>query len=100
MYVFLDDMRATPAGYARVYWPDEAIALLKTGKVELISLDYDLGDYERATGYDVLLWMQEAVTMSTFKPPEIHIHTADPSARIKMQMTAASIQQLAEASTG
>lgn len=37
MRVFLDDERTTPAGWIRVYWPSEAIALLKTGAVEELS---------------------------------------------------------------
>ena len=48
--VYLDDERATPAGWTRVRWPDEAIALLKTGRVSDISLDHDLGDDARGTG--------------------------------------------------
>ena len=40
----LDGERATPEGWARVYWPDEAIALLQTGNVTEISLDHDPGD--------------------------------------------------------
>jgi hypothetical protein len=47
MKVFLDDGRPTPAGWMRAYWPDEVIALLKTGRVEELSLDHDLGDDSR-----------------------------------------------------
>ena len=47
----------------RVYWPDEAIALLESGAVEELSLDHDLGDDERGTGYDVVLWIEEAVAL-------------------------------------
>ena len=32
MKIYLDDERQTPEGWARVYWPDEAIRLLETGK--------------------------------------------------------------------
>lgn len=55
MKVFLDDERQTPEGWVRVYWPDEAIALLRTGEVTQISLDRDFGDDARGTGYDVVL---------------------------------------------
>ncbi|WP_336431266.1 cyclic-phosphate processing receiver domain-containing protein, partial [Providencia rettgeri] len=37
MKVYLDDERQTPEGFVRVCWPDEAIKLLETGEVELIS---------------------------------------------------------------
>jgi len=44
MKIYLDDIRKAPLGWVHVYWPDEAIALLKTGDVTEISLDHDLGD--------------------------------------------------------
>ncbi len=91
MKVFLDDERATPEGWTRVWWPDEAIALLKTGKVEEISLDHDLGDDERGTGYDVVLWIEEAVATQGFKPPRMTVHSANSSARQKMEMGIAAI---------
>ncbi|WP_108852291.1 cyclic-phosphate processing receiver domain-containing protein [Albidovulum aquaemixtae] len=91
MRVFLDDIRMTPEGWVRVYWPEQAIALLETGDVELISLDYDLGDAERGTGIDVLVWLEDAVRERGFHPPEIRVHSDDRLARIKMQMMADSI---------
>lgn len=94
--VFLDDERSAPEGWVRVRWPDEAIALLETGKVMSISLDHDLGDDTRGTGYDVLLWIEEAVATQRFIPPLITIHSANPSARIKMALAVVSIRQLAE----
>lgn len=85
MKVYLDDARQTPEGWIRVYWPEEAIELLATGKVEEISLDHDLGDDERGTGYDVVLWIEEVVIMHDFIPPKITVHSANSSARIKME---------------
>ena len=49
MKLYLDDERETPAGWIRVFWPDEAIAWLKTEMVTEISLDHDLGDDGRGT---------------------------------------------------
>ncbi|WP_416380688.1 cyclic-phosphate processing receiver domain-containing protein, partial [Gilliamella sp. B2717] len=49
MKIFLDDIRKPPNGWIQVYWPDEMINLLKTGFVEEISLDHDLGDDKRGT---------------------------------------------------
>jgi hypothetical protein len=69
-----------------VYWPDEAIALLETGRVTELSLDHDLGDDERGTGYDVVLWIEEAVITRGFVPPKIFVHSANSSARQKMEM--------------
>jgi len=93
--VYLDDERETPPGWRRVYWPDEAIALLKTGEVSEISLDHDLGDDERGTGYDVVTWIEEAVVLHGFKPPIMHVHSANSSARIKMQAGIDAIERRA-----
>ena len=91
MKVYLDDERTTPDGWLRVYWPAEAIELLKTGKVLEISLDHDLGDDEIGTGYDVVLWIEEAVITNNFKPPIINVHSANSSAREKMELGIQSI---------
>ena len=91
MRIYLDDERETPDGWVRVFWPDEAIALLKSGRVEEISLDHDLGDDERGTGYDVLLWLEEQVVVNGFRPPKIRVHSANSSARHKMEAAIDSI---------
>ena len=91
MKVYLDDERITPEGWVRVYWPEEAIELLKTGKVVEISLDHDLGNDEKGTGYDVVLWIEESVITDNFKPPVIKVHSANSSAREKMELGIQSI---------
>ena len=96
MRVFLDDERATPEGWVRVYWPDEAIALLKSGTVQEISLDHDLGDDARGTGYDVVLWIESEVALHSFTPPKIIVHSANTSAREKMLAGISAIARLSE----
>ena len=95
MRVFLDDERPTPDGWVRVYWPAEAIALLQSGAISEISLDHDLGDDQRGTGYDVVLWIEEAVALRSFVPPRITVHSANPSAREKMLAGIRAIERLA-----
>jgi hypothetical protein len=92
MRVYLDDERETPEGWRRVYWPDEAIALLETGLVTEISLDHDLGDDTRGTGYDVLLWIEEAVAMRDFSPPAMRVHSANSAARARMEQAIQAIE--------
>lgn len=94
MKVYLDDERETPQGFVRAYWPDEAIKLLQNADVTLISLDHDLGDDERGTGYDVLLWIEEQVYLNGFKAPEIIVHSANTSARKKMELAINHIKQI------
>lgn len=97
MKVYLDDERPTPEGWVGVRWPAEAIALLQTGLVEELSLDHDLGDDERGTGYDVVLWIEEAVVVAGFRPPRMTVHSANTSARQKMLAGIAAIERLARA---
>jgi hypothetical protein len=99
MKVFLDDERPPPDGWKLVRWPEEVIALLKTEKVTEISLDHDLGDDEHGTGYDVILWIEERVAMKNFLPPKINVHSANSSARQKMEAGIKSIERLQKFNT-
>ena len=93
MKVYLDDERVAPDGWVQCRWPNEVISLLASGCVEVVSLDHDLGDDERGTGYDVVLWMEEAVMTRGFVPPQIIIHTANSAARARMEAGVAAIQR-------
>lgn len=99
MKVYLDDERSTPDDWVRVYWPDEAITLLETGEVTELSLDHDLGDDERGTGYHVLLWIEEAVAIRGFRPPIMKVHSANSSARQKMEAAIDTIWNFAAKNT-
>ena len=89
-------MNGTPLKGGSVYWLDEAIALLESGGVSEISLDHDLGDENRGTGYDVVLWVEEAVALRDFKPPKISVHSANSSAREKMIARIRSIERFTQ----
>ena len=95
MRVYLDDQRIAPEGWHHVRWPEEAIQLLESGGVTHLSLDHDLGDDERGTGYDVILWLEEAVATRGFRPPKIIVHSANSSAREKMEAGIRSIERFA-----
>jgi hypothetical protein len=91
MKIYLDDVRKAPTGWKLVETSEEAISALKTGNVTHISLDHDLGDDEAGTGYDVILWIEREVFVSGLTPPNIKIHTANISARKKMELGLSSI---------
>lgn len=96
MKVFLDDVRPTPEGWVRAYWPDEVIKLLQTGEVEHLSLDHDLGDDARGTGYDVLTWLEEEVVLQGFRPPAIlQIHSDNGPGASRMRAAAESLKRYA-----
>jgi len=94
MKIWLDDLRLAPNGWIHVYWPEEAIELMRANRVTQISLDHDLGDDNRGTGYDVILWIERSVTIDEIKPPIIFVHSADVSARKKMEAAMRKINQL------
>jgi hypothetical protein len=101
MKVFLDDERVAPDGWVQVCWPDEVINLLETVAVTHLSLDHDLGDDKRGTGYDVLLWIEGQVVLNKFVPPEsIIVHSANPAARVRMLAAIESIRRLCAALNG
>jgi hypothetical protein len=89
MRVFLDDTRKEPEGWVRCFWPHEVIALVETGRVDVVSLDHDLGDDEKGTGYDVCKWLEEKVFTEGFDgdfvPPVMEIHSANPVGRDRME---------------
>ncbi len=95
MKVFLDDERPAPDGWTAVRWPEAAIALLAQGNVAELSLDHDLGDDARGTGYDVLLWIEEQVACAGFVPPTMRVHSANPAGRARMEAAIASIMRRA-----
>lgn len=97
MKLYVDDERPSPEGWALVKTAADAIYLLDTLAVEEISLDHDLGDKEHDpewTGDTVLLHIENKVVFDPdYYAPKIHIHTANPSVRPKMEAGAASIER-------
>lgn len=91
--VWLDDERPAPEDWTAVRWPQEAIDWLRTQRVTHISLDHDLGDDTRGTGYDVIVWIEAEMRRSGFKPPQITVHSANPAARERMAAGVAAIQR-------
>ncbi|WP_342778955.1 cyclic-phosphate processing receiver domain-containing protein [Pleionea sediminis] len=57
-----------------------------------MSLDHDLGNDKRGTGYDVITWMERAVMERGLIPPIIKIHSANPVARRRMEAGIRSIE--------
>ena len=102
MKVWLDDMREAPEGWVRTRTPQETIELLKTGKVEVLSLDHDLSfDDSIGTGYDVLLWLEkEAVTKKLDTVPDMRVHSANSGARPRMELAIEQIKRLVERNRG
>lgn len=98
MNVWLDDERPAPEGWILCRWPEQVIDLIKTGKVEWISLDYDLGEdsgYSNPrTGYDVITWLEEQVINHGMTSiPVIFLHDQNPISKKKMAEGILSIKR-------
>jgi len=105
--LWLDDERQEPSGWVRVMTAQEAVNMLLTEEFDEISLDHDLGACKECAdactddmpdcphngnGYDVLCWLESRVADDPlFRVPVIHVHTANPSARIKILAAVKSI---------
>jgi hypothetical protein len=97
MKIYLDDERPAPDGWVQARWPDEVIALLKTKEVSHLSLDHDLGDDQRGTGYDVLSWIERELILNQRKPPaHINVHSANPAARMRMVAAIKAISRFSD----
>lgn len=93
MKLFVDDRREEPFGWAKATTGESAIELLKTGEVEEISLDHDMGIYG-ITGYDVTKWIEEQVVTNNFDPPVIKVHSQNPGGRQRIEKCAERIWEI------
>jgi len=78
MKLFVNDVRSAPDSsweIARNY--KEAINILESEKVDVLSLDHDLG--EDLTGYDIINWLERKVYHEEIEAPgKILVHSANP----------------------
>lgn len=87
MNVWLDDIRPMPKGFdTHVQSAKEAIALINTKKVKVISLDHDLGDEKLyGTGYDVALHIEAGAFSAKIPRIQWQIHSQNPVGAKKMK---------------
>ncbi len=90
---WLDDVRE-PWKHGCLGWDwaktaDEAIEMLKTGRVEEASLDHDLSEMAtigilqpgEKTGYTVVCWMEEN---DVWPPGGVKVHSMNPAGKARM----------------
>lgn len=94
--MWLDDVRPAPDNWVWCKTADEARALLAQGDVYVCSLDHDLGPPSEGTGYDVLTWVERCMAEGVWYGPlpVIHIHSANPVGRMRMDKARQSINKL------
>jgi len=79
MNVYLDDVRNAPEGFVLVKTVEECKELLLNNKVNILSLDHDLGN-DQPTGYDLVKWTIE----NKVYPNVITVHSLNPVGKKNM----------------
>lgn len=82
MLVWLDDVRPAPEGWEWVKTEEEAIEILKTGRVEYLSLDHDLGF--GGSGYSVACFIEKSAFRGLLRPFRWDVHSQNPVGRERM----------------
>lgn len=94
--LYLDDERATPDGWLRVWGIEQAKVILRTRKVSHLSVDNDLGNPDPTTeGFNLLNWLEEQVHFDpTFPVPVITVHSSNAGRVPSMKQTAAKLESI------
>ncbi|WNS44988.1 cyclic-phosphate processing receiver domain-containing protein [Paenibacillus sp. MMS20-IR301] len=69
----MDDLRRRPAGFVLARTTEECLLLLRSGPVDILSLDYDMGP-EDFSGAEVA----KRIVLEALFPREIYLHTSSP----------------------
>ncbi|MBU3176664.1 hypothetical protein KPL47_09790 [Clostridium estertheticum] len=91
--LYVDDLRDCPDGFVIARTVDHAIYYLENFKVEILSLDHDLGSDEQGkllpTGYDLVKYICE----KGLRAESIYIHTDNSVGRGNMYHTLLGAQK-------
>jgi len=90
--------RYTPEGYIGVKTVREAIKLIKTGKVEYISFDHDLGASEsgveiHGNGYVVAKYIEKYAFLGTCGKIGWDVHSSNPVGRANIEAAMISAER-------
>ena len=76
--LWVDDVRLPPSGWIWAKDYAEAMLYIRSGTISQISLDHDLGEASKKTGYDIACQI-EALAQQGLIPPMIWaVHSANP----------------------
>lgn len=78
------------------------IFINKQQEFKILTLDHDLGSEDIKTGYDFLLFLEEAIAFDKITKiyPEIRIHSANPVGCKNMQKALQNINKMLEIKNG
>lgn len=82
--LYVDDLRDCPEGYTLARTVEEALQYLRSGEVDILSLDHDLGEDSNhnllPTGYDLV----KIICEEGLRANKIYLHTDNPVGRENM----------------
>lgn len=85
MKLWLDDKREMPKDYDfKTYDVEQAKELILTGSITHVAFDHDLG-YNKATGYDLAVWIEELAFHGKIKPMTYSIQSDNSVGRIRIR---------------
>ncbi|MBX0320132.1 hypothetical protein K2Q31_15935 [Alkalihalobacillus clausii] len=93
MNLYVDDLRDCPEGYTVARNYEDAIKLLESHEIHILSLDHDLGEDENynllPTGYDIVKYICE----HGLRANKIYMHTDNSVGRENMYKTLLGAQR-------
>ncbi len=91
--LYLDDVRATPAGFVGVRNYKEFISYIRNfGLPQYISFDHDLG--EENTGYDCAKFLVEYCLDHRRRLPAWHVHSQNPVGKENIERLLQNFQRV------
>ena len=97
MRIWLDDERQPPeeSDYIWIRHPDDCIEILKSGLVQDISLDHDLGT--ELNGHDVVVFIENLFFTRGIIPTLCRIHSPNPVGAQRMKIALERLSERASA---
>jgi hypothetical protein len=96
MKIYLDDIRDPKTeGWTVIRDPHEAMELIKSGIVEEISFDHDLGE-NFPSGADVAAVVEYCCYYNKIKCPKWNIHSANPVGTVNIENTMKSAKSFSD----
>jgi hypothetical protein len=89
--MWLDDKRKAPDGWTWVKTHGEAIEALKSGKVEAVRFDHDLGP--GGSGYDVARWIEDRAAAGELGMLWWKVHSQNPVGKLRIQAAMRSAER-------
>ena len=72
IHLYLDDVRRCPKGFSLARTGEDCLVMLRECKVDILSLDYELGLHSKMCGKDVVM----AIIREGLFPREVYLHTS------------------------